>query len=255
MPKVPVNKLTKEPYATIICYPKTCKTELTRRLRQLRKLGITALEFTGPKQIQNLNVQGKGCVGIVTTAYRKKEKIALKIRRTDADRKTMLREAKLLKKANQANIGPTLLDASKNFLIMQFIEGELLPQWLQKTTNQTLKREVFRNILEQCRRLDMAGLDHGELSHAPKHIIIDKKNNSVLVDFETASLNRRPSNVTSICQYLFISKAQPEHTYRLNPADQKRLINSLKNYKKNTTQENYMKIIESCGLLSNVTLR
>jgi len=254
MSKVSINKLTKEPHATIICYPTTRKAELTRRLRQLRELGITALEFTGPKRIQNLNVQGKGCVGIVTTAYRKKEKVALKIRRTDADRKTMLREARLLKKANQTNIGPALLDASKNFLIMQFIEGELLPQWLQKTASKTQTEKVLRNILEQCRRLDAAGLDHGELSHAPKHIIIDKKNNPVLVDFETASLNRRPSNVTSICQYLFISKSQPEHTYRLNAPAQKKLINSLKNYKKNMTQENYMEISESCGLLNNVTL-
>jgi putative serine/threonine protein kinase len=253
MPKVPINKLTKEPYATIICYPKTHKTELTRRLHQLRKLGITALEFTGPKQIQNLNVQGKGCVGIVTTAYRKKEKIALKIRRTDADRKTMLREARLLKKANQTNIGPTLLDASKNFLTMQFIDGELLPQWLQKTTNKTLIKKVFRNILEQCRKLDSAGLDHGELSHAPKHIIINKEQNPVIVDFETASTDRKPSNVTSICQYLFISKSQPEHIYRLNPTNQKDLINALRNYKKNTAQENYVKILESCGLLSNIT--
>jgi putative serine/threonine protein kinase len=138
---------------------------------------------------------------------------------------------------------------------MQFIDGELLPQWLQKTANKTQTEKVFRNMLEQCWKLDMAGLDHGELSHAPKHIIIDKKNNPVLLDFETASLNRRPSNVTSICQYLFISKARPEHTYRLNQTDEETLIRSLRNYKKNKTQENYVKILESCGLLSNVTLR
>ena len=255
MPKVSINKLTKEPYATIICYPTTPEAELTRRLRQLRELGITALEFTGPKQIRGLNVQGKGCVGIVTIAYRKGEKVALKIRRTDADRKTMLREARLLKRANQTNIGPILLDASKNFLIMQFIDGELLPQWLQKAKSKTQTGKVFRNMLEQCWKLDMAGLDHGELSHAPKHIIIDKKNNPVLIDFETASLNRRPSNVTSICQYLFISKARPEHTYRLNQTGEETLIRSLRNYKKNKTQENYVKILESCGLLSNVPLR
>jgi putative serine/threonine protein kinase len=248
MPILTLDKLTEEPYTTIICYPKANKTELKKRLNELRKLGITALEFTGQKQILNTQVLGKGCVGIVTIAHRKNEKTALKIRRTDADRESMLREAKLLKKANKADVGPKLMDASKNFLIMQFIEGELLPKWFEKRVNKTRAKKVLRDILEQCWRLDKTHLDHGELSHAPKHIIIDKEDKPVIVDFETASVNRRPSNVTSICQFLFISKAVPKPADKLDPTDKRNLVNALKRYKNDMNHENFAKVLESCGL-------
>jgi putative serine/threonine protein kinase len=255
MPILPLNNITQEPYTTILCYPKPTKTELKKRLNQLKKLQVTAIEFTGPKQILNTHVLGKGCVGIVTIAYRKNQKTALKIRRTDADRKTMLREAKLLKKANQTNVGPKLLAASKNFLITQYIQGPLLPQWLEKQTNKTQTTKVLQNILNQCWKLDKAHLDHGELSHAPKHIIINKKDKPVIVDFETASTNRRPKNLTSICQYLFISKATPKAPYKLTIKDRRNLIDTLKRYKNNINQENYKKVAESCGLSNNITTR
>jgi putative serine/threonine protein kinase len=167
----------------------------------------------------------------------------------------MLREAKLLKKANQTNVGPKLLAASKNFLITQYIQGPLLPQWLEKQTNKTQTKKVLQNILNQCWKLDKAHLDHGELSHAPKHIIINKKDKPVIVDFETASTNRRPKNLTSICQYLFISKATPKAPYKLTIKDRRNLIDTLKRYKNNINQENYKKVAESCGLSNNITTR
>lgn len=45
-----------------------------------------------------------------------KRKVALKIRRTDADRSQMYHEADMLKKANSVDVGPKLLDVSENFL-------------------------------------------------------------------------------------------------------------------------------------------
>ena len=52
-------------------------------------------------------------------------------------------------------------------------------------------------------QLDQVGLDHGELSKAPKHLLVDKAEKIFIVDFETASLERRVANVTAVCQYLF----------------------------------------------------
>ena len=57
--------------------------------------------------------------------------------------------------------------------------------------------------MEQCFRLDQIGLDHGELSKAPKHLLVDKTKRIFIVDFETASIERRVANVTAVCQYLF----------------------------------------------------
>lgn len=244
-----LEKLSEEPYTSVICYPRPSKAELKVRLKELQELRVKALEFSGEKQTFNVPVLGKGCVGVVVIAYIDGERAALKVRRVDADRSGMQREAEMLEKANSAGVGPRLLGVSKNFLLMQFIDGDLLPKWLEKRKGKAEVRKVLRDVLEQCWRLDEAGLDHGELSHAPKHIILDQKDEPFIVDFETASVNRKPSNVTSICQFLFISGAvADEVAVELGGKDEKAIIDALKNYKNDRTRENFGKVLQACGL-------
>jgi putative serine/threonine protein kinase len=249
---VSLERLLEEPFASIVCYPKASRAEIRKRLKEFVKLGITELEFGGEKQAFNLPVLGKGCVGIVVIAHRNNEKLALKIRRVDADRSMMQHEAEMLKIANSAGVGPRLLGVSKNFLLMQFIDGDLLPKWLEKCRGRMHLKKVLREILEQCWRLDEAGLDHGELSHAPKHIIIDRNNTPFIVDFETASMNRKPSNVTSICQFLFISGVVTEKIAqklgKRDKRDKKHIIEALRLYKNYKTRENFEKVLKACNI-------
>jgi putative serine/threonine protein kinase len=248
-PTLAVQELSEEPYASILCYPRSSKAEVRKRLKQLQKLDIKALEFNGEKEAFGIAVLGKGCVGIVTIAYRNGEKVALKIRRVDADRVRMQREAKMLKEANLVHVGPRLLGVSKNFLLMQFIEGDLLPAWLERKRGKTLIKRVLREVLEQCWRLDNARLDHGELSHAPKHVIVDGKNLPFIVDFESASLDRRPSNVTSICQFLFLSGVVAEKvTAKLGEKDGKAIVRILRDYKSDRIRGNFERVLGICGL-------
>ncbi|MEM2148039.1 MAG: RIO1 family regulatory kinase/ATPase [Candidatus Bathyarchaeia archaeon] len=236
-------------HASVICYPKPSESEFNKRLRELEKLGVTALEFSGGKKVSNLPVLGKGCVGIVLIAYRKSEKLALKIRRVDADRAKMQNEAKMLKAANSIDVGPRLVDVSRNFLLMQFIDGVLFPQWLEKHVKKSCLKTVLCDVLEQCWRLDEYGLDHGELSHAPKHLIVDGENKPFIVDFETASLNRRPSNVTSIAQFLFIRGVVAEKiTHKIGVKDKKVIIDALRQYKTRRNRRNFEAVLKVCGL-------
>jgi len=248
--QIPIEKLVNEPYINVICYPRPNKIELQKRLKELRKLGISAVEFSGEKQVLNLHVLGKGCVGLVVKAYKTDgEIVALKVRRTDADRAMMQHEAEMLKMANSVDVGPRLLSVSRNFLVMQFIEGSLLPIWLEKCKGKMRVKKVLRDILEQCWRLDMAGLDHGELSHAPKHVIVDCQDKSFIVDFETASLNRKPSNVTSIAQFLFISGTIAEKvSKKLGVRDKKTVIEALRQYKADKNRQNFEEVLKVCGL-------
>lgn len=244
-----LEKLSEEPYASVICYPRPSKAELKVRLKELQELRVKTLEFSGEKQAFNIPVLGKGCVGVVVIAHIDGEKAALKVRRVDADRSGMQQEAEMLKKANSAGVGPRLLGVSKNFLLMQFIDGDLLPRWLEKRKGKAEVKKVLREVLEQCWRLDEAGLDQGELSHAPKHIILDQKDEPFIVDFETASVNRKPSNVTSICQFLFISGAiADEVAVELGGKDEKAIIDTLRNYKNCRTRENFGDVLRACGL-------
>lgn len=161
--KIPLEKLSAEPFASILCYPKPDKAEVSKRLKELKRLRISALEFVGEKQVFNVPVLGKGCVGIVVSAYRNGERVALKIRRVDADRDGMKREAGLLAKANFVGVGPKFFGASRDFLLMQFVEGVLLPEWVEKVRGKVQLKGVLLQVLEQCWRLDAAGLDQGEL--------------------------------------------------------------------------------------------
>lgn len=244
-----LEQLRQEPYASIICYPRSCKSELERRLKEMRRLGVSGLVLAGEKQVFGKPLLGKGCVGIVALARVNRKRVALKIRRTDADRAKMQREARLLARANKEGVGPRLLKASENLLLMRFIEGDLLPQWLDKDPDKARVRRVMRKVLIQCFRLDESGLDHGELSHAPKHIIVTRSDRPFIVDFETASQDRRPSNVTSVCQFLFLSgQVGVRVSGKLGPIDNEAILSALRCYKSNRSRGNFQKVLLACGL-------
>ena len=250
--KITLKLLNEEKYGRVVCYPTCNIEEFKHRLKELERLNVDAIEFTGQKSVHNIPVLGKGCVGIVVKAYRRDEKVALKIRRTDANRSTTQSEAQMLKKANKINVGPRLLGITNNFLLMEYAEGILLPEWIETLTGKDAGkrlRRVLRLVLEQAWRLDKAGLDHGELSHAPKHIIVKPDGVPCLVDFETASAFRQVSNVTSLCQYLFIgspiAKLVREKLGTINEAN---LMDALRTYKKNRNRRNFEDVLAKCGV-------
>jgi len=249
-----LERFFEEKYGKVLCYPMCDLTELKNRIDELNRLGVETLEFIGEKNVANMPVLGKGCVGIVVAAYTRRGKVALKIRRMDADRSEMQHEAEMLKKANTVKVGPKLLGVSENFLLMEFIKGPLLFNWISALRGRgrgtkSRVRKVLRDILEQCWKLDQIGLDHGELSKAPKHIIIDEEGKPHIVDFETASINRRVSNVTSICQYLFIgSEVAKVIKTRLSYIDRNVLIESLKKYKRRRSRRDFESILKKCNL-------
>ena len=253
---VPVDQLSQAPYASVLCFPNLSEPELQNRIIELRSHGVSALEFSGPSSLFGVGVPvlGKGFVGVVVVANLKGERIAVKIRRTDADRADLLHEAGMLSVANSANVAPRLVAASKNFLFMQLIDGSLLPNWLE--SNKDLKRvkRVLGEILEQCYRLDRVGLDHGELSKAPKHLLVDKENKVFIVDFETASVERRVANVTAVCQYLFSgnSSASKILAEEFGQKNRLELIGVLKTYKKSGSRSDFESLLQTCLLYSKL---
>ncbi|MGD8507240.1 MAG: RIO1 family regulatory kinase/ATPase [Candidatus Bathyarchaeota archaeon] len=244
--------LIEKRYVEVLCYPRYDQKEARKRLEELKKLGVKALEFAGEKKAFDVYVLGKGYVGIVVAAYTDVGKAALKIRRVDADRAGMHHEAEMLKKANDVGVGPKLLRVAEDFLLMEFIEGTPLPKWVEALKGRGTRARVhwvLQDILEQCWRLDEASLDHGELSWAPKHVIVDVDGKPYIVDFETASSDRRVSNVTSICQYIFLgSKLAKTMKGKLGEVDTGSLIHCLRDYKQERTRENFEKVLIVCGL-------
>ena len=231
---ISIKKFVDEPYSKILGYPKATSRQIRSRVSELEKLKIKSISLTGPTTLGNLAVLGKGYVGVVVLAKKGNKQVALKIRRTDSQRNEMKSEAALLKIVNSVNIGPKMFVASKNFLVMEYLEGTKISEWIKalkgRGSSKKLKSTV-RNILEDCYRLDQMGFDHGELSNISKHVIVGKIK-STLIDFESSSTKRRPSNVTSITQAIFIGSGIAKKTQKIykNPPKEK-IIENLKQYK------------------------
>lgn len=242
----PTSIFLEKPYSGIIAYPNPTKRQITARLAELKKLGISKVSFQGPTKIGSLDVLGKGYVGVVVLAKKNSKTVALKIRRLDSQRENMKNEANLLKLANKAGVGPKIVSVSKNFLVMEYLDGEKIGKWITdlkpKGTIKKLKSNM-KKILEDCYKLDKNGFDHGELSSISKHVIIGKK--ITLIDFESSSTKRRVSNVTSATQGIFIGSGiskKINQIYKLPRKD--KIISTLRNYKNNQSKESFSKILE-----------
>ena len=119
--------------------------QIKSRINELEKLKIKSISLIGPTTLGKLAILGKGYVGVVVLAKKNTKQVALKIRRTDSQRKEMKNESVLLKKVNSVNVGPKMILASKNFLIMEYLEGEKISQWIQdlKGTGSTKKLKIY----------------------------------------------------------------------------------------------------------------
>jgi len=245
---VPLADLKEEPYASVVCYPRANPSEMQGRLEELQRLGVEAVEFSGKSSAFMLSVQGKGYVGIVVVAHVGCERVALKMQRVDSERESLEREAELLSKANAVGVGPKFLAVTKHFLLMELIDGGSLEYWLQMHQDKEAVRQILTDILEQCWRLDEITLDHGELSKAPKHLLVDNTDKPFIVDFETASTIRNASNVTSVCQFLFQGKSEAcqKIVKVLGERNWDDLVAALRKYRKERNRKNFEDLKIQC---------
>ena len=244
---ISIKKFVDEPHSKILGYPKATKRQIKSRINELEKLNIKSISLTGPMTLGKLEILGKGYVGVVVLAKKGNKQVALKIRRTDSQRKDMKNESILLKLVNSVNVGPKMIVASKNFLVMEYLEGIKIIDWVSelKGTGSAKKlKNTIRKILEDCYKLDQINFDHGELSNISKHVIVGNTN-STLIDFESSSTDRRPSNVTSATQAIFIGSGIAKKAQKIfKNSPKEKIIEALKQYKQDKSQENFEKLIK-----------
>lgn len=242
----PIEIFAQEPYSVILGYPKSTRRQLLSRLAELKRLGIDSVSFQGPILIGKIAVLGKGYTGVVILAKKGTKRVALKIRRTDSPRESMERETMLLEAANRVKVGPKLIKSSNNFVVMEYLDGMKIYDWIKekKGKNSATKlKSVIKKVLWDCYSLDKIGLDHGELSTITKHVIIGKS--TTIIDFESSSLERRVSNVTSATQAILIGTGiakMVRRIYRVPP--KQKIINALRSYKDDRSQKSFEKLLE-----------
>jgi putative serine/threonine protein kinase len=232
-----------------ISYPKYNEDDYTSKIRELKDLSIEGLASGGPHRVEGHNLLGKGHVGIVLKGKMGAKTMAVKIRRTDADRPNMFHEAKMLKLANSKSIGPTIYSHSKNVIVMELIQGNYLGQWVkEKNPNKITLNTILKELLVKTHKLDKIGLDHGELIDVKRHFLITEKGPRI-IDFESASTNRRTKNVTTTIQSFFINKSFKTLIENIREIPKQGRLNTLlRKYKDHSNRENFQEILRICGL-------
>ena len=242
---VKLGKITELPYSIIWVYPKGTKSQIKSRIKELHALGVEGISFQGELQMDTISILGKGYVGVVVLGKIGRKKVAVKIRRNDSPRKNLEKEAGLLKIINKYKIGPKLVASSKNFLVMEYLNGEKIGDWvggLKKNEKSSQLKLIIKKVLEDCYSLDRIGLDHGELSNLTKHVIVGKK--VTIIDFESSSVDRKVSNVTSATQALCIGSGISKIIGRVYKIPKKqKMITVLRRYKQEETRESFESLL------------
>jgi putative serine/threonine protein kinase len=229
----------------IISYPHFSESEYKDRIIEMESLGITSIILGGKTIVNGAHIAGKGCVGIVVKAKARSKVCALKIRRTDANRKTMDNEVRFHKMANSASIGPSLEGHTKNLIVMEFVTGQSIIDWVVgNNATESKMCTLAAAILEQCFSLDVAGLDHGELSRLTRHVIVSDR--PYIIDFESASTTRKTCNVTAAAQSLLLYGIVANKVKKImGNTDKEKVIQALRTYKHFPTRANFDAILGS----------
>ena len=190
----------------LLAYPSGDDSVLNRRWQELQTYNLDAIYSYGPQTLACLDILGLGYCGVVLRVCYQGQDRVLKIRREPAPQTSLSTEAIMLMRANAVDVGPQHIAHSDNFLLMDYVDGPMLVDWLRQTESRSAEAicKVVVQLIHQAYRLDQLGLDHGALRCITAHALVNSTK-PVLIDFSGASLNRRPANVTTLVQGLFIS--------------------------------------------------
>jgi putative serine/threonine protein kinase len=244
-----IMALTDDRPKKALSYPNGDGEVYSRTVRELEGIGVEGIISAGDLEIGGIKVLGKGCVGIVLAGVLGRQSIALKVLRTDANRPSLMNEGRLLTMANGCRAGPQIIAAGANVLAMEYVHGKPLVKWLGELHTPGEVKSALRELLRQARCLDEIGLDHGELSDARKHILIDEKGRPYILDFETASTDRKLRNLISTVGYLFFKSSTAALLSRHITWDRAGLLGAAREYKDAPSKKTYENLITHLGLL------
>ncbi|MEM2909552.1 MAG: hypothetical protein QXO01_00570 [Nitrososphaerota archaeon] len=215
-----------------------------RRVRELESLGIDSLMVTEG----GLLLARKGFRSVVLVGTSGGRLVAIKVLRSDSPVKSMEHEARMLGIANNVNVGPRILSYTNEAIIMEYIQGPEISSWISSLSLEYSKdlRKVLRMCFEECFKLDSIGLDHGELSDASKHVIVEKGLRPVVIDFSNANTTRKVSNVTSFLSYITYGRVAKIIRQILGMKEQD--IDVVRAYKQRISEENFIRLMINLGL-------
>ena len=149
-------------------------------------------------------------------------------------------EAKFLRLLNKYNIGPKFIKFRKDELSMEFIDGDLIIDYIEKSSKEQVIK-VLKGVLKQCYILDKLKINKYEMTRPYKHIIV-KKHKPVMIDFERCKFVDNPKNVTQFVQ--FMASSRITHLLKKNIClDNTKLLKLASKYKKTHSKKDFKQIL------------
>lgn len=204
-----------------------------------------SLPFFEELYIYRLSAQESSCAELFARGKRgiiyRDRNICIKEKNPESAVDTLENEAEFLKLLNKKNIGPKFISYADGQLRREFIDGEHLGKFLAAEKDRKKILSVFQQVLLQCREMDLLGINKTELTNPYKDIIVDEKNQAVLIDFERCKKTEKPKNVTQFLQY--IAKNAPGLAEKKIIVDKKQLIELGRGYKSLPSEKSFRRIL------------
>ena len=187
--------------------------------------------------MKNTEVYAKGKRGII----HKKGRVCIKEKNPLSAVDTLKNESKYLQLLNKKGIGPKFIKYENKRLYRNFVEGIRIQEFLENEKSKKKIISVLKQVLEQCRIMDLLGINKQELTNPYKDILITKNNKAVMIDFERCKESKKPKNVTQFLQY--IARNKPVLEEKGIMIDKEKLIKLGKEYKSKEDKKSFDKII------------
>jgi predicted Ser/Thr protein kinase len=247
----PIIPLTeRHPYQRLLSYPDDDPQHQLQCRLQLQQLGVECLVSAGPARLDGFPLLGVGYCGLVMAGIWQGRAAAIKLRRRSCRQADLDEEARILRQANQLQIGPQLFCQHGDLLVMERLSGQPLGRWLQKLQAEDGRKVsgMLRQLLWQGFFLDQAGIDHGALRCAAEHVFIENERLTIL-DFSHSSTSRRPNNLTSLVAGLLWGTrlAQDIRRFLVLP-EPETLLPRLQHYKRHPERRNFQKLLQAIDL-------
>ena len=181
-------------------------------------------------KVKNKKHFAKGKRSVVYIGELNKKKVIIKKQSKNSSKEHAIKdEVKWLRRLNKHRLGPKLISEGKDYVIVEFIKGKPILEFLETADKKSIEK-VIQKIINKCKTLDSLKINKKEMHKPLKHIIINR-NNPRFIDFERAKFTERPKNITQFCQFLTSKKVSDILKNKGIIINKATLRKFLKNYK------------------------
>lgn len=167
------------------------------------------LNFLSDKKLVIVDELGRGHSAKTFLVSDGKKNFVIKIESVKSRRINMVeKEIFFLKKANDVFVGPKLIDYDlvNRVVLMEFIDGLTLEEFLKVEKNSLSVEKALTNLVLKAKALDSINLNHRQLMGRCRNILVKKKLEVEIIDFEKAHEAVVPRNMNQLRSMFYNSK-------------------------------------------------